>query len=141
LKRTVFRNRWLPYALVAPQLAVTMMFFFWPAGKSLYLSLFMSPPFGGRDVFVGLANFSALVTTPDYYDSVINSFIFSGGVTVFSVVVSLVVAGLANQKIRGLAIYRTALLWPTASRPRWPGSSSSSSSIPPTACSRTSSPS
>jgi sn-glycerol 3-phosphate transport system permease protein len=112
VKRTVFRNRWLPYLLVLPQMAVTLVFFFWPAGKSLYLSVFKSPPFGGRDVFVGLENFTALLTAPEYYDSVINSFVFAGGVTALSVGVGLVVAALANQKVRGLTFYRTALLWP-----------------------------
>ena len=112
MRRTVFRNRWLPYLLVLPQMAVTIVFFFWPAGKSVYLSLYKSAPFGGRDVYVGLENFRQLLTTIEYYDSVINSFIFAGGVTAISVVVGLVVAGLANQKIRGLAFYRTALLWP-----------------------------
>ena len=112
MKRTVFRNPWLPYALVFPQLLVTLVFFFWPAGKSLYLSLFKSAPFGGRDVFVGLENFTQLLTTPEYYDSVINSFVFAVGVTALSVGGGLVVAALANQKVRGLALYRTALLWP-----------------------------
>jgi sn-glycerol 3-phosphate transport system permease protein len=112
VKRTVFRSRWLPYALVLPQVAVTIVFFFWPAGKSLYLSLFKSPPFGGRDVFVGLDNFTTLLADPEYYASVVNSFVFSGGVTVLSVALGLVVATLANQKIRGLGLYRTALLWP-----------------------------
>ena len=113
----MFPNRWLPYALVLPQVIVTAVFFFWPAGKSLYLSLFKSPPFGGRDVFVGLENFVTLLTTPEYYDSVINSFIFAIGVTALSVAGGMVVATLANAKIRGLAIYRTALLWPYAIAP------------------------
>jgi sn-glycerol 3-phosphate transport system permease protein len=117
MRRTVFPNRWLPYALVLPQVIVTAVFFFWPAGKSLYLSLFKSPPFGGRDVFVGLENFVTLLTTPEYYDSVINSFIFAIGVTALSVAGGMVVATLANAKIRGLAIYRTALLWPYAIAP------------------------
>ena len=112
MKRTVFPNRWLPYLLVLPQVLVTIVFFFWPAGKSLYLSVFKSPPFGGRDVFIGLDNFVALLTDRDYYDSVLNSFVFAAGVTGISVVGGLVVAVLANQKIRGLAVYRTALLWP-----------------------------
>ena len=112
MKRTVFANRWLPYLLVLPQMAVTLVFFFWPAGKSLYLSVFKSAPFGGRDVFVGLDNFAALFRDTDYYDSVINSFVFAAGVTGLSVAVGLVVATLANQKIRGLGLYRTALLWP-----------------------------
>jgi sn-glycerol 3-phosphate transport system permease protein len=112
VKRTVFRSRWLPYVLVLPQVAVTIVFFFWPAAKSLYLSVFKSPPFGGRDIFVGLDNFTALLIDPGYYASVVNSFVFAGGVTVLSVAGGLVVATLANQKLRGLAIYRTALLWP-----------------------------
>jgi sn-glycerol 3-phosphate transport system permease protein len=112
VKRTVFRSRWLPYVLVLPQVAVTIVFFFWPAAKSLYLSVFKSPPFGGRDIFVGLDNFTALLIDPEYYASVVNSFVFAGGVTVLSVAGGLVVATLANQKLRGLAIYRTALLWP-----------------------------
>jgi len=112
LKRTVFPNRWLPYLLVLPQLAVTIVFFFWPAAKSLYLSVFKSPPFGGRDVFVGLDNFTALLRDREYYESVLNSFVFALGVTGLSVVGGLVIAVLANQKIRGLAFYRTALLWP-----------------------------
>jgi sn-glycerol 3-phosphate transport system permease protein len=112
VKRTVFRGRLLPYLLVLPQVAVTIVFFFWPAAKSLWLSLYKSSPFGGRDVYVGLENFRALLTTPEYYDSVVNSFVFAGGVTGLSVLGGLVVAGLANQKIRGLAVYRTALLWP-----------------------------
>ena len=112
MKRTVFGNRWLPYLLVLPQVLVTLVFFFWPAGKSLYLSLFKSAPFGGRDVFVGLDNFRSLLADVDYYDSVLNSFVFAGGVTALSVGIGLVVAVLANQKIRGLGLYRTALLWP-----------------------------
>ncbi|OGK95765.1 MAG: glycerol-3-phosphate transporter permease, partial [Candidatus Rokubacteria bacterium RBG_16_73_20] len=104
--------RWLPYLLVLPQVLVTVVFFFWPAAKSLYLSVFKSPPFGGRDLFVGLDNFTALVVSPEYYDSVVSSFVFAGGVTGLSVVGGLVVAALANQKIRGLTFYRTALLWP-----------------------------
>lgn len=112
MKRTVFRNRWLPYLLVLPQLAVTIVFFMWPAAKSLYLSVFKSPPFGGRDIFVGIENFTALLTSPDYYTSVVNSFVFAGGVTAISVVGGLLVATLANQKIRGLGVYRSLLLWP-----------------------------
>jgi sn-glycerol 3-phosphate transport system permease protein len=112
VKRTVFSNRWLPYLLVLPQVAVTAVFFFWPAGKSLYLSLFRSPPFGGRDVFVGLDNFTALLTSHEYYESVVNSFVFAFAVTALSVAGGLGVAALANQRIRGLAFYRTALLWP-----------------------------
>jgi len=112
MQRAVFKSRWLPYLLVAPQLAVTVLFFFWPAVKSLQLSLYRVSPFGDRSTFIGLENFTKLLADPDYYSSVLNSFLFAGGVTALSVFGSLVLAGLATQKIRGLAVYRTLLLWP-----------------------------
>jgi sn-glycerol 3-phosphate transport system permease protein len=112
MQRTVFRSRWLPYVLVAPQMVVTVLFFFWPVLKSLQLSVYRVSPFGDKSTFVGLDNFSKLLSDPDYYSSVVNSFVFAGGVTVTAVLGSLVLAGLATQKIRGLAVYRTLLLWP-----------------------------
>jgi len=112
MKRRVFKNRWLPYLLVLPQMAVTLGFFVWPAFKSLQLSLFRVSPFGDKMTFVGLANFAKLLRDPEYYASVLNSFIFVGGVTTLAVTGGLVAAGLATQKIRGLAVYRTMLLWP-----------------------------
>jgi len=112
MQRTVFRSRWLPYVLVAPQMAVTVLFFFWPVLKSLQLSVYRVSPFGDKSTFVGLDNFSKLLSDPDYYSSVVNSLVFAGGVTVMAVLGSLVLAGLATQKIRGLAVYRTLLLWP-----------------------------
>ena len=81
MQRTVFRSRWLPYVLVAPQMAVTVIFFFWPALKSLQLSLYQVSPFGDKSTFIGLANFSKLLRDPEYYESVGNSFIFAGGVS------------------------------------------------------------
>jgi sn-glycerol 3-phosphate transport system permease protein len=112
MKRTVFRNRWLPYALVAPQLAVTIAFFFWPAFDSLRLSLYRASPFGDRLIFIGLGNFERLLSDPAYFRSVATSFVFSALVTVAGLAIALLLAALANAKIRGLAIYRTLLLWP-----------------------------
>ena len=112
MKRTVFRNRWLPYALVAPQLAVTIAFFFWPAFDSLRLSLYRASPFGDRLIFIGFGNFQRLLADPAYFRSVATSFVFSALVTVVGLAVALLLASLANAKIRGLAIYRTLLLWP-----------------------------
>jgi len=110
MKRTVFRNRWLPYALAAPQLAVTIAFFFWPAFDSLRLSLYRASPFGDRLIFIGLGNFQRLLSDPAYFRSVATSFLFSALVTFVGLAVALFLASLANAKIRGLAIYRTLLL-------------------------------
>jgi sn-glycerol 3-phosphate transport system permease protein len=112
MKRTVFTNPGLPYLLVLPQVVVTLVFFVWPAWESLRLSFFRTSPFGDRTFFVGLENFQRLITDPDYYRSLVNSFVFAFGVTGLGVGLGLLVAALATQRIRGLAAYRTALLWP-----------------------------
>src|SRR5215468_8284200 len=112
MKRTVFRNRWLPYALVAPQIAITLVFFFWPAFDSLRLSLYRASPFGDRLIFIGLGNFQRLATDAAYFRSVATSFLFSFCVTVLGLALALLLASLANAKIRGLTVYRSLLLWP-----------------------------
>jgi len=112
MKRAAFRNRWLPYALVAPQVAITVVFFFWPSIDSLRLSLFRSSPFGDRLIFVGLGNFQKLFADPAYFRSVITTFVFAFSVTFGGMGVALLLATLANAKIRGLGVYRTLLLWP-----------------------------
>jgi sn-glycerol 3-phosphate transport system permease protein len=88
------------------------VFFFWPAFESVRLSLFRTSPFGDRRFFVGLENFEKLFADPDYYRSILNSFVFAFGVTAIALGTGLFVAALATQKIRGLAAYRTAVLWP-----------------------------
>src|SRR5579884_2883185 len=65
-RRVVFRNRWLPYALLAPQLALTVVFFLWPAAQALSQSVYVTDAFGLRARFVGLGNFVALFTDPLY---------------------------------------------------------------------------
>src|SRR3989338_6926184 len=101
MKRAVFKNRGLPYLLVLPQIVVTLVFFFWPAFESLRLSFFRTSPFGDKTSFVGLENFVNLLSSAEYYQSIANTFVFAFGVT-----------ALATQKVRGLAAYRTAVLWP-----------------------------
>jgi sn-glycerol 3-phosphate transport system permease protein len=112
MKRTVFRNRWLPYALVAPQVAITVVFFFWPALDSLRLSLYRASPFGDRLIFVGLWNFERLFNDGAYLRSAFTSFVFAFFVTFVGLALALLLASLANAKIRGLAVYRSLLLWP-----------------------------
>ena len=112
MKRSVFKNRGLPYLLVLPQVAVTLVFFFWPAFESLRLSFFRTSAFGDKVVFIGLENFQKLLVSSDYYQSVVNSFIFAFGVTALGVGAGLFVAALATQSVRGLVAYRTAVLWP-----------------------------
>jgi sn-glycerol 3-phosphate transport system permease protein len=112
MKRTVFRSRWLPYALVAPQVAITLVFFYWPAVDSLRLSLYRASPFGDRLIFIGLGNFQRLFNDGAYLRSAVTSFVFAFFVTFLGLGLALLLASLANARIRGLAVYRSLLLWP-----------------------------
>jgi sn-glycerol 3-phosphate transport system permease protein len=113
-KRVVFRSQWLPYLLLAPQLAITIVFFFWPAGQALFQSLLQEDPFGISTEFVGLDNFVALLNDEHYLASFRVTAVFSVSVAGFGLVISLILAVFADRALRGAGIYKTLLIWPYA---------------------------
>jgi len=116
-KRVTFNNRWLPYLLIAPQLLVTMVFFFWPAGQAVWQSMYLPDPFGLSSVYVGAENFWFLFEDPYYRQSFVTTAIFSTLVTVSSMSIALFLAVMADRVIKGSGAYRTLLIWPYAVAP------------------------
>ncbi|MEY2804146.1 MAG: hypothetical protein RL657_1482 [Pseudomonadota bacterium] len=116
-KRVYFRQPWLPWVLVAPQLAVVITFFFWPAGQALYQSLVEQDAFGTQSQFVGWQNFSRLFNDPSYLGSFYTTAWFSGWVAVIGLSVALVLAVMADRVVRGATFYKTLLIWPYAVAP------------------------
>ena len=116
-KRAVFPHRVLPYVLLAPQIAVTLVFFVWPASQALYQSLLRQDAFGLRTSFVGLENFAALFRDRDYLHAVAVTAIFSASVTALALSSALVLAVMADRAVRGGRVYRTLLVWPYAVAP------------------------
>ena len=115
--RPVFRSGWLPYALVLPQLIITIIFFIWPAGEALWYSLQNVDPFGLSSTFVGLDNFKQLFNDSYYLDSFYTTLIFSGLVAGSGLLVSLFFAALTDYVVRGSRIYQTLMLLPYAVAP------------------------
>jgi sn-glycerol 3-phosphate transport system permease protein len=113
-KRVVFRSAWLPYALVAPQIAITIVFFFWPAVQAGWYSLQLQDAFGERTQFVGLANFAALLRDANYLHSFRVTALFSMLVAGSGIAISLLLAAMADRVVRGALAYRTLLIWPYA---------------------------
>ena len=103
--------------LVAPQLAVVAVFFFWPAAQALYQSLLSQDAFGTSTEFVGLENFQRLWNDPDYLESFKTTAVFSLLVAVSGLSVALLLAVMANGVRRGASIYKTLLIWPYAVAP------------------------
>ncbi|MFA7665938.1 MAG: sn-glycerol-3-phosphate ABC transporter permease UgpA [Burkholderiaceae bacterium] len=116
-KRVRFHSRWLPWALVAPQMAVVLVFFFWPAGQALYQSLLIEDAFGMSTEFVGLENFRNLIDDPTYLASFKTTAVFSVLVAGIGLSGSLLLAVMADRVIRGTNVYRTLLIWPYAVAP------------------------
>ncbi len=116
-KRARFRSWWLPYALCAPQLAITVVFFFWPAGQAVYQSLLLQDPFGTSTEFAGLENYVTLFNDPFYLASFKVTAVFSALVATVGLSFSLLLAVFADRIIRGAMVYKTLLIWPYAVAP------------------------
>ena len=116
-KRVRFKSKWLPWALVAPQLAIILVFFYWPAAQALLQSVMVDSPFGGNREFVGLDNFRQLFGDPGYLASFKTTAMFSILVAVCGLSISLLLAVMANRVVRGERLYKTLLIWPYAVAP------------------------
>lgn len=116
-RRAIFNNKFLPYLLLAPQLLITLVFFFWPAGQAIYQSLFIQDAFGFRQIYVGLENYLVLFQDPLYLDSARTTVVFSVAVTLLALLPALLLAVMADHVIRGATAYRTLIIWPYAVAP------------------------
>jgi sn-glycerol 3-phosphate transport system permease protein len=116
-KRARFESHWLPYALIAPQMAITLVFFFLPASQAVYQSLMVQDAFGISTQFVWVDNFKDLFRNDEYLASFRVTAVFSSLVAVLGLSISLVLAVLADYLVRGAAVYKTLLIWPYAVAP------------------------
>ncbi len=116
-KRVLFKSAWLPWVLIAPQMAIILVFFFWPAGQALYQSVLLEDAFGASSEFVAFDNFERLFNDPSYIDSFRITAIFSVLVAVGGLALSLLLAVMANRVVRASGIYKTLLIWPYAVAP------------------------
>lgn len=116
-RRVVFPNRLLPYLLLAPQLAITFVFFYWPAGQALRASFQRQDAFGLRSEFVWFENFSDLFEDPNWRDAAVNTLIFSASVAFLAMAGALLLAVMADRDLRARGAWRTLLIWPYALAP------------------------
>jgi sn-glycerol 3-phosphate transport system permease protein len=116
-KRSVFNHRFLPYLLIAPQLVITLVFFYWPASQAVWQSFLLQDAFGLSTAFIWFENYRALFEDPSYYRTMATTFFFSGVVAVLSLSIALLLATMADKPLRGATAYRTLLIWPYAVAP------------------------
>ena len=116
-KRVLFRSSWLPWVLLAPQLFIVGVFFFWPAGQALLQSLQQQDAFGTSVTWVGLDNFRALWADDTYMASFKTTLVFSVLVTVLGLSIALLLAVFADRITKGATFYKTVLILPYAVAP------------------------
>jgi len=116
-RRVTFNHRVLPYFLLAPQIAITLVFFVWPAGQALLQSTLIEDPFGLSSEFVYFENFAFVLSDPLYARSILTTAIFSFSVAGLALTIALFLAAKADAVISGRMIYRTLLIWPYAVAP------------------------
>jgi len=107
-------QRWLGIAFITPQLLLIFTFFYWPAGEALYWAFTLERPWGGGNEWVGFGNFSAILSDPVYWRSIVSSIIFAASSTSLGMAIAFVLAFLTDRELRGYKIYRAVLVWPYA---------------------------
>ncbi len=116
-KRVRFKSWWLPWVLIAPQMAVVLVFFYWPAGQALFQSVLQEDAFGTSSQFVGLQNFQRLWDDDTYLASFKTTAVFSILVAGIGLTLALLLAVMADRVAKGSGVYRTLLIWPYAVAP------------------------
>jgi sn-glycerol 3-phosphate transport system permease protein len=116
-KRVIFPNKILPYALLAPQIAITVLFFFLPAGQAIWQSLLMQDAFGLRVEFVWFENFARILKDPNYLAAIKTTIVFSSAVTFLAMAPALLLALMADRQIRAADTFKTLIVWPYAVAP------------------------
>lgn len=117
MRKTYFNGALLPWLLLLPQLIITGLFFFWPAAQALWQSLHREDAFGLRSEFVGIENFSDVLSDPIYLQSAGRTVVFTVAVAVLALGFALLLAVQADKQIRGATAYKTLLIWPYAVAP------------------------
>lgn len=116
-KNVIFRGKLLPLLLLLPQLVITGLFFFWPAGQAIWSSLLREDAFGLSRDFVGLENFADVIADPAWRAAAGTTAVFAFSVAVLALSVALLLAVQADKAIRGSSLYKTLLIWPYAVAP------------------------
>lgn len=114
MRRAYFKNNWIAAAVVAPQLLIIFVFFYWPTAQALYWAFTLEQPWGGGNQWVGLENFQTIIADEYYWNSVLVSIVFAFFTTLLSMGMALTLALAADRQLDGYRFYRVGLIWPYA---------------------------
>lgn len=114
MRRAYFKNNWIAALVVAPQLLIIFVFFYWPTSQALYWAFTLEQPWGGGNTWVGFENFQTILADDRYWDSVWVSIVYALATTALAMAMALVLALFADRQLRGYKFFRVGLIWPYA---------------------------
>lgn len=114
MRRAYFKNNWIAALVVAPQLLIIFVFFYWPSSQALYWAFTLEQPWGGGNEWVGFENFAFLLADDRYWQSVRVSVIYALATTALAMGMALILALFADRQLRGYRSFRIGLIWPYA---------------------------
>ena len=115
MERTAYyRNRVLPWLLLAPQLLLVLVFFYWPTSQALYWAFTLEQPWGGGNTWVGLQNFASIFRDGGYWATVLRSGLYALVTTALSMAVALVLASFVDRSLKGTKLFQSVYVWPYA---------------------------
>jgi sn-glycerol 3-phosphate transport system permease protein len=117
MRKVVFEGKLLPLLLIAPQIAITAVFFYWPAWQTVWQSFLIQDAFGTTTEFVWFENYEVLFKDKSYYNAIGVTAVFSIAVAAISLGLALLLAVMADKQIKGAGAYKTLLMWPYAVAP------------------------
>jgi len=109
-----YRNRVLPWLLLAPQLTLVLVFFYWPTSQALYWAFTLEQPWGGGNSWVGLQNFISIFGDKSYWSTVLRSGLYAAVTTGISMSIALVLASFVDRSLKGTKFFQSVYVWPYA---------------------------
>lgn len=110
IKRVQFDAPLTPWLFVLPQMAVVVIFFYWPSVQAVTSSFYIEDPFGFGSTFVGLENYQDALSSREYRGTAAFTAFFCAVVTTLALGLGLVLAVKADKVIRGAESYKTLLI-------------------------------
>jgi sn-glycerol 3-phosphate transport system permease protein len=106
--------RWLDAArrfafsmiFLLPSLIIFGAFVFYPLVKSVWLGLYETDPFGHTGDFVGVDQYRSVLTSEDFRHALWITLVFSLYTVPAGIFLGLMLALLANQKLKGIGVFR-----------------------------------
>ena len=115
MERTAYyRNRLLPWLLLAPQLLLVLVFFYWPTSQALYWAFTLEQPWGGGNTWVGLQNFANIFRDGGYWATVLRSGLYALVTTALSMSAALILASFVDRSLKGTKLFQSVYVWPYA---------------------------